>query len=181
VGTLRAWLVRVLGIVALLAVGVAVGRFLTPPKVVTRTETVEVVKEVVRVEVREVKIKDFTLAARTHTRRVVETRPDGTRTATTERTTSTDTGTTERTASETGVSTETSRSNSTVATKTVEARSSLRTGVLAGVVLTPAAKLTPVFGASVDGRIAGPFWLGAWGMSNARDTHALGLTFALEF
>jgi hypothetical protein len=147
-------------------VGVAVGRFLTPPRVETKTEVREVVRREVVEVIKEVKVAQKATTRRTLTRR--ETKPDGSSTTTRETTESTDT---KEVATSQGDRVDSVVQETAAATtKVTERRASLALGALGGVVLAPQGA-SPV----------GPFFLGGWGITNTRDVHAAGVSLGLEF
>jgi hypothetical protein len=157
-------------------VGVAVGRFLTPPRVETKTEVREVVRREVVEVIKEVKVAQKATTRRTLTRR--ETKPDGSSTTTRETTESTDT---KEVATSQGDRVDSVVQETAAATtKVTERRASLALGALGGVVLAPQGA-SPVVGGYVSGRVGGPFFLGGWGITNTRDVHAAGVSLGLEF
>jgi hypothetical protein len=157
-------------------VGVAVGRFLTPPRVETKTEVREVVRREVVEVVKEVKVATKATTRRTLTRR--EVKPDGSSVTTRETVEAADTKTT---AASQGSTVESVAKETTAATsKVTERRSSLAVGVLGGAAFTPGG-VTPVGGAYVNGRVAGPLFLGGWGVTDGRSVHAAGVSLGLEF
>jgi hypothetical protein len=160
--------VYLLGSLALFALGVAVGRFATPPKVVTKTEIQEkVVTKVVRVKVRDVARHTTTVTTTTPTPLGPSTRTE----------THTDTESTTRT----DTKSDGSVNASVLTTKTVDPyKPQWRVGAMGGALLVPGAAPTWLVGPSVERRVAGPIWAGAWGMGGPGGG-AVGLQLHVEF
>lgn len=156
---------KVLIIVLSLIVSFACGRYLAPTKVVTKTETVEVVKTIDNTKTEAERDKHKT------TTTTETTRPDGTKTTTTTAT------------EDTSVHKETSKSDTTESDKTSETskevtRSSDKVTIsaLAGVNLTSLAS-PPVYGASASRAILGPIAAGIFGLTNG----TLGCSIGIQF
>jgi hypothetical protein len=136
--------------------GLATGRLLLRPKVITKTEVVEKIK-VVTLEVEKKVVK---------TRKTKTTKkPDGTVvTEETVRDAQTDTAITK---------------DKTADTKTATTQIPLRNDWMVSVLGGTEAKLPlqPVFGGHVQRRILGPIYVGAWGLSNG----SLGLSLGGSF
>lgn len=156
----------VLGSLAMLALGVAIGRF-AMPRVVTVTKT-EIVERIVKV-----KVKDRNVTRTTRT--VTEPTPAGPKT-----TTETTTRATEHTTTDTQADTAT-RSNVSVSTGH---RADWRVIALGGMLVLPSSTGTPqvswLVGAGAERRIAGPISAGLWGMGGPK-AGATGVSLSVEF
>lgn len=152
-----------------LALGAAVGRYLTPPKVVT---TVEVqTKEVVRTVTVEAKARDVVRYVR-----VTEVPTPAGPTRVTE--------ISEREAERTDTRTATDAATATTAkaTKVVTAPPSWGIAALVGVGGLGAGPIGPAIGAQVSGRVWGPVRLGGWGLYEpSAKRAAAGLSLGVEF
>lgn len=166
---MRPWLRYALVGAAALALGAAVGRYLTPPKVVT---TVEVqTKEVVRTVTIEAKARDVVRYVR-----VTETpTPTGPARVTeiSERI---------NTHTDTHTNTDAATDTTAKATKVVTAPPSWGIAALVGVGGLGAGPIGPAIGAQVSGRVWGPVRLGGWGLYEpSAKRSAAGLSVGVEF
>lgn len=148
----------------MLGLGVAIGRYATPAKVLTVVKVETVIKEV--------KIKERQRNVTTHTRTVITPTPAGPVT-----TTETDT----RSATQTETRTDTAASTSSVTTKLVEGhKPDWRISAMGGVLIMPGTQPSWLAGGLVERRILGPISIGAWGLGGPKAGVA-GLTLGVEF
>jgi hypothetical protein len=167
---------------AALAVGAAVllfggGMYAGSRVAPTRVQTRDVERVVYRDRTVSVAVaaKTETRAETRHTVRTRVTRPDGTREERTETTRGVDVERREATASAQTVERERLVYRDREV-KVERARPDWRAGALVGV--DPFHPLSGfVYGATVERRVLGPVWLGAWGLSS----RAVGLSLSLEF
>lgn len=181
------------------AFGFAYGKWSTPPRIETRTEIKTVVQQVVRTE-----YKDRIVVQREKARvvyrdvvRTVVVQPDGTQTTTTADRSRIDTTTTTgtNTTREGGSSTTTQAATQTNAVSITTARPSWRIGVLVGVGIRgpdglirtlPIGTLSPsplgpvLLGLEASGQVLGPWYIGGWGLTNARDI-MMGVSTGVSF
>lgn len=174
----RPWL-RYLGLAfACFALGAAVGRYLTPPKVVTKTE---IKTQIVTRDV----IKTVTVAARARDR-VRTTRTTVTPTEAGPVTvTETETRTSDR-SNETTTGTEVSKSTTETDARTTRVVSAPKSWYLAPMLgvgnLGPGLTPSPVVGAEFSGRVWGPVRVGGWGLYETRSkVGAAGVSLGVEF
>lgn len=137
-----------LGSLSMLGLGVAIGRYATPPKVVTKTET------------KVIRVKDRNVTRTTHT--TIQPTLTGPRTETTTTTVAVERATT---ATEAHVLTTTDR------------RPDWRVGVLGGALIVPGTAPSWLVGAQVERRILGPVSLTLMGLGGPKGgVAAAGLT-----
>ncbi len=157
-----------LGSLGMLGLGVALGRYATPPRVVTVT------KVEVREVIKRVKVKDRAVTRTTTT--VVEPTPAGPKT-----TTHTETRTDEHTTT----NTDKDATTHTASTTTTGHRPDWRVGALIGAELSPSVAPSLLVGAHLERRLAGPVWIGAWGMVSPTPSGiragAVGASLGVEF
>jgi len=161
----------VLGSVAMLALGVAIGRFAIPKVVtVTRTETKVEVREVVKV----VRVKDRNVVKTTKTTTIPT--PEGPKTVT-----ETTTKVVERT--DTNRDTNTHSDTAAVGNSVVTSgggRADWRVSALGGMLIAPSGEVSWLVGAGAERRIAGPVYGGLWGMGGPK-AGAAGISLSVEF
>ncbi len=167
--------IYVLGGVGLVLFGVAIGRFTFAPKVTTKTETKTDIKYVDRwhtVVVKE-KAKDRVV----HRVVVVAPTPAGPVTTTT---------TDAHTITHTDTHTDTTKTDSGTDKSDVksisitDSRPQWRVGAMGGVLIVPNQQPSWLVGPSVERRIAGPVWLGLWGVGGPKGG-AVGGQLHVEF
>ena len=167
---MQALLEQLKGTAPWLVVGLAAGWFLRPPDV----QVVE--RQVVVVQEKVVKVAEAKKAQRVITVRETAKQPDGTRTSRTETVRATDTETRQASARETAAQ--------SVVTYAAPRRADWRVGALLGYVPSATGAMAAV---TVERRVAGPLWAGAWVAGTSPVTAfqpafgAAGISLAVEF
>lgn len=157
-----------LGSIGMLALGVAVGRYLTPAKVVTVTKT----QTVTEVKTQIVTVHDRDVVRTVHR----ETRPSPAGPITTVDSTTRAVERTDTHAAETSVA-----ATASVATRVVEShKPDWRVNAMGGVLILPGTQPSWLVGGQVERRILGPISVGVWGMGGPK-AGAAGLLLGMEF
>lgn len=184
------WLRVGLLVAACLALGVAVGRFLTPPRIETKYQEDQASRVALTAALKVTEALRKQLEEATKVKRVVVTRwikaPDGTETRDTTTTTERETTKTETTDRGTEVvkdeTSEATLVSSVTTSKVVEAPKSWSVGVLVGVGGLGSAQTSPAVGAEFTGRVWGPVRIGGWGLyETASKRGAAGGSVSVEF
>ena len=173
-------LIVAVGILSIIG-GIAIGKYLAPPKTITVDREVEVVKyvTVTKEVIKYVKVKDTSTTTTTDT--TTTTTPNGGTTTTTHQTTTTTQNESENTntSRDSIAQSEQTKVVEKIVEKTVRAdwRVTAKVGFdIKSLSLTNVAGAL-VYGGEVQKRIVGPISIGAWGLSSGQG----GLSLSLEF
>lgn len=160
-------LLYLLGSLGMLGLGVAVGHYLTPAKVVTVTRT----QTVTEVKTQVVTVHDRDIVRTVHR----ETRPSPAGPVTTVDTTTRAVERTDTRAAETS-----NTNTATVTTRVVEShKPDWRVNAMGGVLILPGTQPSWLVGGQVERRILGPISVGLWGMGGPK-AGAVGLMLGVE-
>lgn len=155
----------IIGIVALSA-AYGAGRWASPTKIVTKTETVEVEKKVSDTK------SDLEVNKHKETVTTTNRKPDGTVETTTKVVEDTEAGRKSDT-----ITTDSVAQTSTTTKEVVYASAKVTVSLLGGMSLSGSGIPTPVYGASLSKPVWGPITLGVFGLSDRTFGGSVGLTF----